>query len=107
VSTPFYDLPTGPRVNSYTSGTATVGTTAVALVTLRHSSGVLVQNNSPSSQVVYLGGSDVTASGATGGYKLTAGSSVLIPSLGGTQASLYAIASAASASVTYLSVAGQ
>ena len=104
---PYYTYSSEPRAATYSSGTATVGTTAALLVTAKTNGGILVQNNSSSSQVVYLGNSAVTTSGATSGFKLAAGSSVLVPSLGGAQSGLYAIASAAGASVTYLCVAGQ
>jgi len=107
MSTPFYSFSSEPRVATYASGTATVGTTAVLLMTTQNSHGVLIQNNSGSSQVVYLGGPSVTASGATAGFKLAAGASQLVQTLGGTQCQLYAIASASGASVTYLYVAGQ
>jgi hypothetical protein len=93
-----------PRVITYASTTTTVGTTAVLLATVENAHGVLVQNNSGSSQVIYLGGPSVTSST---GFKLAAGSSQLVPSMGGTQCQVYAIASATGATVNCLSISGQ
>ena len=107
MTTPYYTFSSEPRVATYSSGTATVGTTAVLLVTTQNAHGVLIQNNSGSSQVVYLGGPAVSSSGATAGFKLAAGSAQIVQTMGGTQCQLYAVASAAGASVTYLYVAGQ
>jgi hypothetical protein len=100
----FDNYPGTPPVAAYTHGTVTVGTTAVPLFTTvnENNGGVLVQNNSTSSQIVYLGGSTVTATGATEGYGLAAAASVTVPTQGGAQCELYAIASAAGASVTFL-----
>ena len=97
-----FDNYTGPPAAPYASGTATVGTTAVLLATVTSAKGILVQNNSATAITVYLGGSAVTASGATQGFALAQNASVTVPSLGDAGCQLYAIAASAGALVTYL-----
>jgi hypothetical protein len=98
----FDNYPGTPPLSPYASGTATVGTTAVLLATVTSPTGILVQNNSGTAITVYLGGSTVTATGATGGYALAQNASINIPTLGDAGCQLYAIAASAGALVTYL-----
>lgn len=92
-------LPAAPYVN----GQVTVGTTAVLLCTPPgNPTGVLIQNNSATAITVYIGGNNVTTSGATQGFALPQNASVTVPTLGDAQCQLYAIASGAGALVTYL-----
>jgi hypothetical protein len=89
-----------PFQGSYVSGSATVGTTAAALVTVPggYNGGVVV-TNTHASNILYLGGSNVTTSN---GLKVAAGASVNVPGGKGLARTLYAVASAASTTVTYL-----
>lgn len=98
----FDNYPGTPPVAVYTNGTVTVTTTAAPLFTTNNENvgGVLVYNNG--SVTVYLGGATVTSSGATQGYPLPTLTSVLVPTQGGAQCELYAVAASSTAAVTYL-----
>jgi hypothetical protein len=72
------------------------------LCTSAQNGSVVVQNNSATAITIYLGGSTVTASGATQGVALTQNSSLTVPAMAGYQCQLYAIAASAGALVTYL-----
>jgi hypothetical protein len=83
---------------SYKHGTVAVTTTATPITTISQiseNSGVLVQ----ASADTYFGGSTVTTSGATAGIKVSAGSTVLIPTT--CSQTLYAI-TASTSNVTFL-----
>jgi hypothetical protein len=67
-----------------------VGTTATLICTVGsapENDGALVQNNG--STPVFLGGSTVTASGATAGVQVAAGATVTVPTTGAEPLSLY------------------
>jgi hypothetical protein len=98
----FDNYPGTPQAGPYAHGTTTGGTTAVLLATVTSPTGVLVQNNSATAINVYLGGSAVTATGATQGYTLAQNVSVNVPTLGDASCTLYAIAASAGALVTYV-----
>lgn len=98
----FDNYPGIPPVEGYAHGTVSVTTTATLVCEPSGVNSVLVQNNTGTAVTVYLGGSGVTASGATAGYVLTQNSSVLIPAVAGAQCALYAITSSGTASITYL-----
>jgi hypothetical protein len=86
----------------YLHGTVSVGVAAVLLVTVTaENDGILIQNNGTG--IVYLGGPTVTAdAAATGGLKVAAGATQLVPSVGGRTEDIYAIASVAASPVAYL-----
>lgn len=88
------------ETGEYVTGAATVGTTAAALVTVPggYNGGVIV-TNTHASNTLYLGGSGVTTSN---GLKVAALSTVTVPGGKGIARTLYAIASAAGTTVTYL-----
>ena len=89
-------------MSNYDNGVATVTTTPAKLVTVQgENDGILIQNQG--SVIVYLGGPSVTADQtATGGYQVAANSSVLVPSVGGTQHDLWAVAASTTAKVAWL-----
>lgn len=88
-------------MSDYAQGSVSI-TTSGGLVCLvaPENDGVLVANTG--TVTVYLGGSTVTASGASQGIPLAAGASVLVPALGGTAHSLFAVTASGTSTVNYL-----
>jgi hypothetical protein len=85
--------------STYIHGTVTVESTPTLLFnTAETECGALIQNSG--AVTIYLGGSNVSASGATAGYQLGANGSVLVPTVANAQCSLYA--ASGSSTVTYL-----
>jgi len=96
---------TSPNIGAYNQAATTVGTAPTLIAVVESDSdGVLVQNNGTA--IVYLGGSNVAASGANLGFSLAANASVLVPSTGGAANSLYAITSSSTAVVVVLFSSG-
>ena len=84
----------------YLQGTVTVGNTATLLCSpLNSPGGVLVQNGAT---VIYLGGPNVTSSGATQGVSVAANATINVPTVGQSAHDLYAITASGSSSVSYL-----
>jgi hypothetical protein len=84
----------------YVQGTVSVGTTAT-LVALPDKSGGIFVSNASGGSVVFFGGSSVTASGATAGPSLAAGSSLLLPTAGPAHG-LYGVTASGTATVSYI-----
>jgi hypothetical protein len=87
----------------FNQGLVSVGTTATLICTVGsapENDGGLVQNNG--STPVFLGGSTVTASGATAGVQVAAGATVTVPTTGAERLSLYGILGSGTANVSYL-----
>jgi len=97
---------TAPNIGAYNPGTVTVGTNATlsAVCESTGTGGVLVQNNG--SVTVYLGGSNVTSSGATQGVSLAANATLLVPTVGGPADALYAVTGSSTALVSVLFPSG-
>lgn len=96
---------TNPLPGSYNNAATTVSSTATLIATVSgDNSGVLVQNNG--SVTVFLGGPNVTASGATQGFSLAENTSVLVPSTGSSANTLWAITASSTASVVVLFPSG-
>ena len=84
-----------------------VGTTAVAIATIGgvapDNGGCLVQAPSANTAAIFIGGSNVTTSGATQGISVAAGSTVTVPTSGASSSlTLYAISTAASQNIITL-----
>jgi hypothetical protein len=87
-------------MSGYQHGTVAVTSTATPVTTIGQipeNSGVLVQ----ASADTYFGGSTVTTSGATAGVKVSAGTTLLIPTTGAGSQTLYAI-TASTSNVAFL-----
>lgn len=82
----------------YVQGTVSVGTTAT-LIASPGPGGVYVYNNG--SAAVVLGGSTVTATGATQGATLASGAGLILPSDGPAH-DLYGITATGTASVSFV-----
>lgn len=88
-------------MGTYLNGMTPVTTTATLICTVpAEDDGVLIQNNG--TVTVYLGGPDVTSSGATQGVGLAAAAALVVPSVGGTTNDLYGVVVTGSADVTWL-----
>ena len=86
---------------NYSNGLTTVGTTATLICAVdAESDGVLVANTG--SATVFLGGADVTASGANQGIPLAQSTTLAVPSIGGLQHQLYGVVASATQTVTWL-----
>lgn len=97
--TNFDNYPGTPPSAAYANGLVSVGATATLVCTVpANPTGVLVS----SSAACFLGGSTVTATGATGGVPLAANTPTLVPTLGDAQCKLYAVTTSGTANVTYL-----
>ena len=85
----------------YNQGTVTVGTSATLICSpATGAHGVLIQNNG--SVAVFIGGSTVTASGATAGISVAANATVTVPTVGDSPHDLYGIVASTTANVAYL-----
>ena len=81
----------------YVSGTVTVGTTATLIASPSGPGGIYLSN---SGATVYLGGPNVTASGATAGAAVLTGGNIILPTQGPAH-DLYGI-SASSTAVSFV-----
>ena len=97
---------TSPNVGAYNQATTTVTTapTLIALCLGSGTGGILVQNNG--SVPIFLGGSNVTSSGATQGVSVAGSATLYVPTVGGTANTLYAVTNSSTASVSVLFAAG-
>lgn len=88
-------------MSDYAQGSVSI-TSAGELVCLvaPENDGVLIANTG--SATVYLGGSTVTASGATQGLPLAANTTLLVPALGSVVHSLFAITATGTSTVNFL-----
>lgn len=85
----------------YVQGTVTVGTSATLLCSpVSGAHGVIVQNNGTAA--IFLGGPNVTASGATQGVQLAVAASITVPTVGETAHDLYAIVASTPGPVSFL-----
>jgi hypothetical protein len=87
----------------YQQGVVSVGTTATLIAEIGaapETGGVIVQNNG--SAAVFVGGSTVTAAGATAGPQIAASGTLTIPTTGAEPLSLYGIVATGTANVSYL-----
>ena len=85
----------------YLQGIVSVGTTATKILTVpAENDGVLIN----ASAAVVIGGSNVTATGATAGIPMTAGQTLTIPSVGGVTHDLYGITASSTSNVAFLAV---
>lgn len=82
----------------YLQGTVTVSSTATLLATTKGSGGIYVQNGATA---IVLGGSNVTATGATAGISLAASAAALLPTSGALH-DLYAITASGTSNVAFL-----
>lgn len=88
-------------MSDYTQGSASVTATAAVICRVTpENDGVLVANTG--SATVYLGGRSVTASGATQGFPLAAGASLLVPASGSATHSLFAVTASGTSTVNFL-----
>lgn len=95
---------TDPAVIPLTAGSATAGTTAVALGTITDAGAPLVLVNAATT-TVYVGNANVATSGANQGYALAPSAAVLVsyeyaPDYGGVSATLYGITASGTSVVT-------
>ena len=89
-------------IGNYSNGTTTVGTTATLICTVDPTAGgVLLQNTG--SAAIYVGGPNVTTSGAYTGISLTNTSSpiVLFPSTGGVQHGIYGVVASSTQTISW------
>lgn len=87
-------------MSDYAQGSVSVTSTATLVCLVGpENDGVLISNTG---STVYLGGSTVTASGATQGIPLATGATINVPSLGSVSHSLYAITATGTSTVNYL-----
>lgn len=84
----------------YTNGLVTVTTTPTPICAVGERGGVLIQNNG--SAAVFLGGPNVTVSGASTGIQLAAGATLFVPSVGTELETLFGVTAAGSAPVIFL-----
>jgi hypothetical protein len=97
----FFNFPSDSPATSYQQGTVTIGTSPTLICTVEgNNTGVLVQNSSGA--IVFLGGSNVSASGANAGYQLAISGSVTVPTYGGAACSLYGIVASTGSAITFL-----
>lgn len=96
----FDDYPDTPPAAPYANGTVSVGTTATLICAPSGCNQVLISNSAGGT--VYLGGSTVTATGATQGYPLAASTTALIPVIAGAQCQLYGITTTGTSNISYL-----
>ena len=89
-------------VGSPSNGQASIGTTASQLTTTskRLNRGLNVKALAANTDKVYVGGQGVTASGATGGYELSAGQAV--PVSAADQNQVYAISASGTQVVCFV-----
>ncbi len=85
---------------NYVNGSASVGTTASNVLTVTPGQAVVLQNTG--SSAIYLGGSTVTASGATVGYSLAANASLSLPPVAEQPHALYAITASGTSTLVWL-----
>lgn len=84
---------------TYVQGTTTVGTSATKIAAVDAGTGGVYLTNTGSGDV-FLGGSNVTTSGATAGPKLAAGASIIFPSSAG-PTDLYGIVATGTTTVAW------
>lgn len=84
---------------TYVQGTTTVGTTATKIASPDSGTGGVYLTNTGAADV-FLGGSSVTTSGATGGPKLAAGASLIFPTSRG-PTDLYGIVATGTTTVAW------
>ena len=83
----------------YLQGVVAVSTTPTKILTVpAENDGVLIS----ASAAVVIGGSTVTATGATAGIPMTAGQTLTIPSLGGVTHDLWGVAASSTSNIAYL-----
>lgn len=88
-------------LGNYSNGVTTVGTSATLICSVDpESDGVLVANTG--SATVFVGGADVTASGANQGIPLAQTTTLLVPSIGGLQHQLYGVVAVSTQTVAWL-----
>ena len=89
-------------IGNYSNGSTTVASTPTLICTVDpEAGGVLLQNTG--SAAIYVGGPNVTTSGAYTGISLTTTSSpiVLFPSTGGVQHGIYGIVATGTQTITW------
>ena len=87
----------------YKQGVVSVGTSPTVIATIGaapETGGIVVQNNG--SAAVFLGGSNVTSSGATAGVQLATGATLTIPTTGAEPLTLYGVVATATQNVSYI-----
>lgn len=84
---------------TYQQGTVTVASTATLIALPDCGTGGIYLSNTGAVDV-FLGGSDVTASGAKGGPKLASGASLIFPTSAG-PTKLYGITASSTSTVAY------
>lgn len=88
-------------LSNYANGATTITTTPTLICTPEaESNGVIIQNNG--TPTIYIGGANVTATGAYQGISLAANTTITVPTQGGNPHQLYAITASSTATVTWL-----